>query len=90
MKFYKEKLRNYTYRMLYINKLTAIINSKHKVNYVDCVYFLKNGKFHNSKNAAIIYNDDSLRFYLNGTFYGFNDDFVKESWRRFIKLKVFI
>jgi hypothetical protein len=85
MKFYKDKNTAYFINKIIDNKLLAVIDTKYKT-----VVFYKNGKFHNNKNAAIIYNDDSLRFYLNGTFYGFNDDFFKESWRRFIKLKVFI
>jgi hypothetical protein len=89
MKFYKEKLRNYTYRMLCINKLTAIINSKNKVNYVDCVYFLKNGKFHNSKNATYTDNNRCKSFYLNNKFYGNQKDFTKKSWRKFVKLQIF-
>ena len=86
MKFYK--YNNYHYAHYYHDKIIT--------NKLDCVYyhvkdfcFFKNGKQHNSKNAAYIC-DKYKEFYLNGTSYGNKDNFTKESWRKFVKMKVFL
>jgi hypothetical protein len=79
MKFYK----NINYKFIYENVLTAI--------YI-CPYYIafyKNGKLHNTKNSAHI-NGIFNSYYLNNEFYGDNNDFTKESWRRFCKLKAFL
>jgi hypothetical protein len=73
------------------NKFTAIytniyISNKSK-NYT--IEFFKNSKEHNTKNAAYIDNEFK-QFYLNGKCYSYNDDFTKESWRRFIKMQAFL
>jgi hypothetical protein len=86
MKFYLDtKYDTYYYDYIFAisNNITAIYsNSK-------IIFFYKNGKFHNTKNAAYIYNRrKSFRF--NNTWYGNQNDFTKESWRRFVKLQVFL
>ena len=74
----------------YLNKiinniLTAIISNKS--SYVE---FFKNGVLHNIKNAAIIYNNQYKNFISNNKRYGSEKDFTKESWRKFVKLQVFL
>ena len=85
MKFYKDNYRNkYIYWCkIKDNKLTAI--------YYDsiAVRFFKNGNHHNTKNAAYVY-DGYKEFYLNDKCCSIDDDFTKESWRRFVKLQAFI
>jgi hypothetical protein len=44
---------------------------------------------HNYKNASYIFSDYT-EFHLNGTYYGDQDDFDKESWRKFAKLQAFL
>jgi hypothetical protein len=80
MKFY----RDINWNKIINNKLTAI--------YLDYnIYFYKDGKIHNSKNVAYIRYDNRYKeFYLNGKLYGNQDTFTKESWRRFVKLQVFL
>jgi hypothetical protein len=82
MKFYR--VTNYIYWSKFINsKLNAI--------YCDAnIRFLKNGKHHNTKNAAFINYKGDKQFILNGKFYGNQINFTKESWRRFVKLNVFL
>ena len=82
MKFYKENKYacNYFYKKIKSNNITAVYQ-----DYITLFY--KNGKRHNAKNAADIINDSKI-FYLNGKNYG--DNFTKESWRRFVKLQVFL
>jgi hypothetical protein len=83
MKFYIDKLNHYYWDKIRENKLTAIYFSSM------VVWFLKNGEEHNTKNAAA--DDKSCKeFYLNGEFYGYENDFTKQSWRRFVKLKAFL
>jgi hypothetical protein len=82
MKFYREI--NYGFDFwckIYDNKLNAI--------YLDysIVRFFKNGRLHNSKNAAYI-SDGYQAFYLNDKDYG--DHYTKESWRKFIKMQAFL
>jgi hypothetical protein len=67
------------------NKLTAIFSNKS--SYVE---FFKNGVLHNTKNAAIIYNSKYKDFISNNKRYGCENDFTKHSWRKFIKLQVFL
>ena len=84
MKFYKYKYNFDYFSKIYDNKLNAI--------YLDSYFstrFLKNGVLHNAKNVAYFcfrYKD----FYLNGKVYGNQDDFTKETWRKFCKLKAFL
>jgi hypothetical protein len=90
MKFYKDIIKFDYWNKIRINKLTAILNSKNALNYAKCVYFFKNGKSHNAKNAAIISDDGYKSFHLNRIFYGNDYKFNKKSWRRFVKLKAFL
>jgi hypothetical protein len=95
MKFYKHNhnsyyiRRNYNYRSkISDNKLTAVYHFVE--DYSSYVQFFKNGKVHNSKNAAYIYNSGYKEFSLNAKFYGDQDDFTKQLWRRFTKLQAFL
>jgi hypothetical protein len=90
MKFYREKQDCYYWTKIRVNKLTAILNSKNTETYANCVYFFKNGRYHNAKNAD--YTDDNgfKDFCLNGKHYGNENLFTKETWRRFVKLQAFL
>ena len=87
MKFYREI--NYRFDFwckIYDNKLNAI--------YLDysIVRFFKNGRLHNSKNAAHAYYGYKS-FSLKGENYGNLTKFNKSSWRKFVrelKMKVFL
>jgi hypothetical protein len=85
MKFYRDKnnLYNYLYEII-DNNLSAIRQDKYRV-----IYFFKNGKIHNTKNAAYIEINGYKQFFINDHCYGYND-FTKKSWRRFVKLKAFL
>ncbi len=86
MKFYKEnKNNNYYLYKLEKNKLTAI----YCLNLYN-INFFKNGEYHNTKNAAYNGHDGYNQFYLNGKIYGYHNDFTKESWRKFVKMQVFL
>ena len=82
MKFYKSK--NYVPLFIFDEKLTAIYC------HYEYVQFVKNGMYHNSKNADYIHNDGDKDFSLNDECYGNQDNFTKESWRRFVKLQAFL
>jgi hypothetical protein len=95
MKFYKEQKKNimgkkYYWNKIKFNKLTAILDSKNPINYINCVFFFKNGNYHNPKNATYIRHDGYKQFFLNNKCYGFEYHFNKESWRRFVKIQVFL
>ena len=84
MKFYSDKNNNnYHLGKIRLRKLTSI--------YIDNIGidFFKNGKRHNSKNAACI-DCKFKQFYLNGQSYGYEYNFTKQSWRRFVKLQAFL
>jgi hypothetical protein len=87
MKFYKDKKSYIYFNKSLDNKLTAVYQHLDKYYFV---HFFKNGKFHNSKNADYIDGNGFKDFSLNGKFYGRECDFTKESWRRFVKLQVFL
>jgi hypothetical protein len=85
MKFYKYKT--------FGNYLNIIFN--YKLNAIYCyssgsVAFFENGKQHNAKNATYIFYDGYKEFYLDGKLYGDKRNFTKLSWRRFVKLQVFL
>jgi hypothetical protein len=85
MKFYKDD--DYFGRYfdkIKVYKLTAICCNSISVN------FYKNSKLHNTKNAAHIRFDGYKIFYLNHKLYCDSNNFTKQSWRRFIKLKAFL
>jgi hypothetical protein len=84
MKFYVED--KYSLNYLYKIKkyeLAAIYCSK-------SIWFYKNGKEHNNKNAAYIRYDGNEYFYLNGKCYGYKNKFTKQSWHKFAKLQIFL
>ena len=83
MKFYKNN-NSFTDSTIRNNKLTAIHQS-----YIS-IRFFKNGTFYNSKNAAYINFKGYKSFYLNDEFYGYEDNFTKNSWRKFCKMQVFL
>lgn len=66
--------------------LTAIYNDHFNV------IFYKKGGMHNYKNAAYKNNNDYKEFTLNGVthFCCYGNSFTKESWRRYVKLQVFL
>ena len=80
MKFYIN-----SYLKIKENKLTAI-----DFDYYYYTRFFKNGVRNNNKNAAIIHILNYKAFYLNGKYYGYDIDFTKESWRRFVKMQAFL
>ena len=83
MKFY---IKIKIYNIKFNNNLTAILSSKD----TNSIYFFKNSKMHNCKNTAYSDNYGYKEFCLNGEFYGNQNNFTKESWRRFCKLKTFL
>ena len=84
MKFYRDKKNNiYYWSKIEANKLTAI-HSDYSVS------FFKNGKRHNSKNTACVYYFVIKEFFLNGKRYGYENDFTKKSWRKFVKIQAFL
>jgi hypothetical protein len=86
MKFYRDNLKaDFYWRNILDNRLTAILS-----DYYNAVLFFKNGKEYNDKNAAYIYGNKYKQFCLNDKDYGTNNDFTKESWRRFSKLQAFL
>ena len=85
MKFYTDNKYDISYRdKILNNKLTAILSNKNSY-----VQFFKNGMYHNTKNADFI-NHKNKEFSLNNKFYGNQNDFTKQLWRRFIKLRMFL
>jgi hypothetical protein len=84
MKFYKDK-----YNWNFLNKIEHSELSSIYQSYINSIEFFKNGKLHNYKNASYIFSDYT-EFHLNGTYYGDQDDFDKESWRKFAKLQAFL
>jgi hypothetical protein len=86
MKFYKDKNNEYYYWDKIINNnLTAVYVNKNK-----SIRFFKNGKLHNSKNTAYVHKDGYKEFHLNGEYYGNKNNFTKKSWRRRVKMQVFL
>ena len=89
MKFYRGEfdhenfINSKYYYQIINNKLTAIYND------FGGVIFFKNGGVHNAKNAAY-FGGEYKQFRLNAEYYGDNKSFTKESWRRFVKLQVFL
>lgn len=83
MKFYNGKGFIYYWKLISAHKLTAIYCSRN-------IVFFKNGLYHNNKNAAYRNANGYKWFYLNSEYYGNQYNFNKKSWRRFVKLKVFL
>ncbi len=85
MKFYRDKINNYYLNKIYVNNLSAIYFD----NEDEEILFYSNGYLHNVKNAAYV-TKSWKSFYLNGDFCDTSWHFNKESWRRFVKLQVFL
>ncbi len=83
MKFYNDKINSYYWSIIFDNKLSTIHCDYYGIR------FYKNAMDHNTKNAAYIRHDGYKQFWLNGKYYGNEDDFTKKSWRKFVKLQVF-
>ena len=75
---------NIFWDLIIVGKLTAIHNGFLMVT------FYKNGRLHNTKNAAYIYGNKQKQFCLNDKRYVNQKKFTKESWRRFVKIQVFL
>mgnify|MGYP007069476646 CR=1 FL=1 len=75
---------NIFWDLIIVGKLTAIHNGFLMVR------FYKNGRLHNTKNAACTDDYAYREFRLNGNWYSVNKNFTKESWRRFVKLQAFL
>jgi hypothetical protein len=84
MKFYRENSNNFLKTIIYHSTLTCVYN------YNSFVFFYKNSKKHNSKNAAYIDYNGYKAFCLNDKFYGNERKFTKLSWRRFVKMQVLL
>jgi hypothetical protein len=89
MKFYRDKINSYFWHKIKNNKLTSVYQFMFGYKN-ECTHFFKNGVHTNAKNVAEIYISGYKTFLLNGKYYGNEDDFTKESWRRFVKMKVFL
>ena len=92
MKFYLDQFKALNLSKIIVNKLTAIY-----VNlFTTEMQFFKSGIVNNEKNAAQLfeieygYRYGDKEFVLNGICYGCEDDFTKQTWRRFVKLKAFL
>ncbi len=85
MKFYKDKKNS----LYYLDKIEVYDLTAICIDFIFNINFYKNGKIHNTKNAAHI-NSIYKDYYLNNEFYGDQNNFNKQSWRRFIKLQAFI
>ena len=60
------------------------------IEYVDgSKIWYKNGKRHREDGPACEYGYGYKAWYLSGKFYGTNNDFTNESWKRFIKTLIF-
>ena len=84
MKFYI----NYNWSKIRTDRLTVIYSTN------KYILFFKDGKEHNKKNASYYsFNNNFKCYYLNNKPYGINNDFNKQSWRKFVrelKLRAFL
>mgnify|MGYP007071561290 FL=1 len=86
MKFYRDNLKaDFCWQNILDNRLTAIL-----LDYYNAVLFYKNGKENNTKNASYIAKSGYKQFCLNDEDYGDQTNFTKQSWRRFVKMQVFL
>mgnify|MGYP007069468200 CR=1 FL=1 len=86
MKFYRYVIFANYLNKIKNNNLTAIY-----ANICGSVFFIKNTKQHNTKNASYIrYDGQYKQFCLNGKIYGYHNTFTKSSWRKFSKLQTFL
>ena len=90
MKFYRENINPVNYwHKIKTNKLNAIYYHFYSLNLYRIESY-KNGIYHNTKNAAYIDHLGYKEFYLNNQCYGNQYVFTKKSWRRFVKIQVFL
>jgi len=85
MKFYKDKKNS----LYYLDKIEVYDLTAICIDFIFNINFYKNGKIHNTKNAAYIHNEYK-DYYLDGKCYGDDDSFNKQSWCKFVKLKAFL
>ena len=50
----------------------------------------KNGKYHREDGPTIEFIDGRKEWWLNDKCYGYNNDFKKKSWKKFVSTLVFI
>ena len=86
MKFYVVKMRTSYLAKITENKLCSIFTH---ISF-EIVNFYKKGKRHNVKNAAVFCKNGNKEFWLNDEIYGTQDHLTKKSWRKFVKLQVFL
>jgi hypothetical protein len=86
MKFYRDRDAYRYWHIIKNNKLSAIFY----YDFTKAVSFFKNGEPHNYKNASYTSTYGTKQFYLNNKYCGENADFNKHSWRKFVKLQVFL
>jgi hypothetical protein len=87
MKFYTDIIiYKFYYYYITSGKLTCI----HFDKLYDSVVFYKNGKKNNCKNASYIGNTGYKQFCLNNKIYGNQNNFTKQTWRKFVKLQAFL
>ncbi len=92
MKFYKNNNnKKNNYKTYITQNLSEIIFRKDGMwhNEKDASYIGSITQFWDSDKGKLVENCHKL-FYLNGKFYGNENDFNKKSWRRFVKLKAFL
>ncbi len=85
MKFYITKFKSTPKKVKKINAILLKIKGIYRLT-----MFFKNGKLNNYKKAAIIDSDGLKSFYLNGEFYGNSNKFNKKTWRKFVKIHIFL
>ena len=78
------KEKNFYLTIIKMKNLTAIYCDSFAVD------FFENGLRHNCKEAAQIRRDRYKEYYFNEIYYGNSKSFTKKSWRRFVKLRVFL
>jgi hypothetical protein len=90
MKFYKNNKKN-NYKTYITQNLSEIIFTKEEMwhNEKDASYIGHTTQLWDSDKGKLVEHSFKL-FYLNGKFYGNENDFTKKSWRRFVKMKVFL
>ena len=84
MKFYIEYIDSGYFHKIICYKLSGICCNRYSIS------FLKNGKFHNTKNAAYIEKNGYKEFILDDITFGCALDFAKKSWRRFVRMQTFL
>ena len=91
MKFYKNKdCKDYNSKII-DDKLSAVYNyCSYDFGYQYFITFYKDGNCHNNKNACYVDDEGVKVFYLNAKEFGNQDDFTKQSWRKFVKLQAFL